>query len=125
MKNLVHTIMGACIALALPVPAGTKSGDVRVLGGITVLAKTDRATTATIQSGEAAAGLADGEASVILDDVQNVMLLALDGAVAQFAKVYLTAAGVYTATAAGNTAIGVALAALTAPGLVKVAIKSA
>lgn len=125
MKNIVKTVP-ACVGLALPVPDPTLSGDVRVLGaGLTVIALTDRATTATIASGFAAPGLQDGEASCRVINVSNVVVLALDGAIAQFVKVYVTGTGTYTATAAGNKFIGYSLNTLAAAGPARVALTNA
>lgn len=65
------------ITLALPVPTGTTRGDVIPVGsaGLLGYAITDRATTDTIEAGEAAQGLADGQASVRLLPAQGVVEL--------------------------------------------------
>ena len=115
----------ANIQRAVPVPAGTKSGDVVLLGtdGLKALALTDRATTALIVSGASAPGLADGQATVRLAGIATVVLLTVANAVAQFAPVYKVAAdGTYSATAAGGTRIGYALLPLTAAGIAPVAL---
>lgn len=102
MKNVkyrAHT--GGAVTLALMVTAGVKSGDLVPLGaaGLYGVATTDRATTANINAGLSAQGLIDGQASVILPGI--VLGLAVPSAAlsafADYAKVYRSAAGAYTA----------------------------
>lgn len=108
------------LVLPLAVASGTESGDVVAVGsaGLTGLALTDRATTATIADGDAAPGLADGEASVELPGIATAVELTIDaaGAAALGAKIYVTSGGVYTITATANTFIGYALEAISASG---------
>ena len=114
---------GANLALALPVPANTPKGVVLALGGgLRVLTLTDRATTANIALGYSAQGLLDGQASCRMIGVSDVVTLPTVGAIAQFAKVYLTNTGSYTATVGTNTFIGYALDALAADGTARVAL---
>lgn len=75
-KNLVYA--GTQPAVALPVPAGIKSGDPVIVGGIHGVAETDRATTT---NGVHAGGvsLPDGYASVAPDGTYS---LPVTGAIA-------------------------------------------
>lgn len=118
MKNLYMT-RNAQIAIACAVAAGTKSGDVVLVGteGLTAVALTDRATTATINAGTAAAGLADGQASVELVGINTAVRLPVAEAVALGERIYRKASdGSYTSADAGNVAIGYALEATTTAG---------
>lgn len=124
-KNLGMT-REAQTTVAVPVASGTKSGDVVLVGtaGLTGWALTDRATTATIATGAAAPGLADGEASVELTGVHTAVYLTVGATVAVGDKVYrVTADGTYNGTATSNVFIGYALQAITsgAVGLVGLA----
>lgn len=123
MKNLKKH-KEANVSIALPVPAYAVSGGVVPLGanGLKGIVKTDRATAATITAGTAAQGLADGQATVELLGISNILSLAIDAAAAQFALVYVTPAGAYSATAAGNTKIGYVIDALAGAGTTRVAI---
>lgn len=114
----------ALATLALPVPAGTTKGNAVLLGanGLRGFTQTDQATAANALLGRNAPGLAVGEASVILIGVSLVANLSINAALNQYDKVYMTAAGVYTPTATGNTFVGYALATLAAAGNVRVAI---
>jgi hypothetical protein len=113
-KNLALT-REAQTTVALPVAAGTKSGDVVLIGtsGLTGWALTDRATTATINSpvyGQAPQGLQDGEASVELIGIHTALYLTVAGAVVPGDRVYkVTADGSYSKTATGGTFIGYSL----------------
>jgi hypothetical protein len=127
MKNLVKT-SGANVHIAAPVPEwAAVAGSVVPLGsaGLTAVTHTDRATTATIAAGTSAQGLADTEATCELLGVATIVRLAIDAAIARFAKVYVTGAGVYTGTAGGNTFIGYAFDAAGAPGTIRVALTNA
>lgn len=118
-KNLALT-REAQTTVALPVAAGTKSGDVVLIGanGLTGWALTDRATTATITTGASAQGLQDGEASVELTGIHTCVYLTIATAVNPGDRVYkVTADGTYSGTAAGATFIGYALT-VTAAGAV-------
>lgn len=113
-RNLAVT-REAQTTLAVQVAAGTKSGDIVLVGsaGLTGWALTDRATTATIDAGTSAPGLKDGEASVELTGIHTGVYLTVAGGVALGAKVYKVAAdGTYSGTATGNTLIGFALEAI-------------
>lgn len=123
-KNIRHTKAGN-VCLALAVTAGNASGNVVPLGtaGLRGLLLTNRATTALINSGEAAPGLANGEATVELIGVSTVVDLAVAGAVAQYARVYATyATGVPTYDATGTHFIGYALEAAAGADTIKVAL---
>lgn len=113
-KNLALT-REAQTTVALPVAAGTKSGDIVLIGtnGLTGWALTDRATAATINSpvyGQAPQGLQDGEASVELIGIHTAVYLTVATAVNPGDKVYrVTADGTYSGTATGGVFIGYAL----------------
>lgn len=112
MKNL-HMTRSAQIVIACAVAAGTVSGDVVLVGaeGLTGLALTNRATTATINAGTAAPGLTDGQASVELIGVSTAVRLTVAEAAALGEGIYKKAGdGTYTtANDAGNQFIGYAL----------------
>lgn len=110
-KNLHKTAKGL-IHAALAVPAGTKSGDVVLVGtkGLKGWALTDRATAATIADGSAAPGLVDGAATVELVGVSLAVNLTVAGGGVMGDKVYkIPADGTYTGVASGNNFIGYAL----------------
>ncbi|ALW87854.1 capsid cement protein [Deinococcus actinosclerus] len=111
-KNLNRTAKGN-ISLAMPVPAGTKSGDVVLINtkGLKGWAQTDRATATTVADGTAAPGLADGQATVELIGISTSVNLPVAGAGSAGDKVYKVAAdGTYSGVASGNALIGYALA---------------
>lgn len=101
-KNLNRT-RNASISVALPVPAGTASGDVVPVGdqGLFGFALTDRATSATIQSGTAAPGLEDGQATVELPGITLSVNLDVDGAPAVGDAIYRAANGDINTTDTG------------------------
>lgn len=118
MKNL-HMTRSAQIVIACAVAAGTVSGDVVLVGaeGLTGVALTNRATTATINAGTAAPGLADGQASVELIGVSTAVRLTVAEAAALGESIYKKAGdGTYTTADAGNQFIGYALEASGAAG---------
>ena len=97
-----NNVYAHSLALSLPVPAGTKSGDAVKVGDLVGVAITDAASTTNWGGGNPV-----GNASVALD---GTWLLDVAGAVTQVgSKVYITDAGAVTATASGNTAFGEAL----------------
>ncbi|GAA5514777.1 hypothetical protein Dcar01_03538 [Deinococcus carri] len=110
-KNL-HKTHKALITAALAVAAGTKSGDVVLVGtkGLKGWALTDAATADTVADGTAAPGLAAGQATVELVGISLAVNLPVAGAGVVGDKVYKVAAdGTYTGVASGNTFIGYAL----------------
>lgn len=116
MRNL-HMTRSAQIAIACAVAAGTKSGDVVLVGaeGLFGVALTDRATAATITAGTAAPGLTDGQASVELVGVSTAVRVTVAEQVALGEGVYRKASdGTYTTADAGNQFIGYALEATSA-----------
>lgn len=121
-KNIKHT-RNSNVALALPVPAGTVGGDVVLLGsaGLRGVAINDRATTALINEGKAAPGLANGEASVELQGVGTVVELDIAEAATQFDAIYKEGAE-YNKDSANGVKIGYILKTLAAPGRAKVAL---
>lgn len=124
MKNLKRT-RNAQVTVALPVTAGLLAGATTKLGanGLRGVLITDRATAATIADGTSAPGLKDGEATCELLGVHITVKVPFAAAIAQFAPVYIDAAtSAYTATAAGNTQIGVTLEALAGAGVAEVAL---
>lgn len=124
MAKKIKQKKDALITRAVPVADGTLVDNVVLLGaaGLKGYVITDRATTAKINEGTSAPGLADGEASVTLLGVSLVVELAITNAVAQFAAVYVTPGGAYTATATSNTKIGYALETLSGAGNADVAL---
>jgi len=103
MKNRKHwAYTGGAVTLPLTVPANTKSGDIVPLGttGLYGVATTDRATTDLIGKGLSPQGLLDGQASVQLPGIVLTLAVAKTdlAAFADYAKVYRSAAGAYTAT---------------------------
>jgi hypothetical protein len=127
MNNLVHGEVKKAVRLALAIPAGASAvdGSVQVLGeGLKVLMMTDRATTTTINAGTAAPGLADGQATCVLLDVDFVVNLAIaGGTAAAFEKIYrVTADGTYSSTAAGAVFIGYNLDIVTTGNISRVAL---
>lgn len=102
MKNQVFA--GNRPAISLPVPAGTRSGDPVLVGGIVGVAATDRTeTVGGVQFG--APGNPDGYASV---EVSGAYALEVADAVAAVGTaIYIvTADNSLTTTAAGNTLFG-------------------
>lgn len=125
MAKNVKTTRKSWICKALAVAAGTVSGQVVQIGsaGLTALALTDRATTATIDAGTAAPGLDDGEATVELIGVATSVNLLVANNTTVGQKVYIKSDdGTYTTTASGNTLIGYALEAKTGPATVEVGL---
>jgi predicted RecA/RadA family phage recombinase len=100
-KNQVYA--GSRPALPLPVPAGTKSGEPVIVGGIVGVAETDRAaTTNGVHTGP---GLPDGYASVQPDGTYSLPVA--DAVSAAGTKIYIvTADRSLTTTASGNTLFG-------------------
>ena len=113
-KHRAHT--GGCVTLALPVPAGTKSGDLVSLGnaGFYGIAETAAVTADQVQKGTGPQGLIEGQASVSLPGIVLTIRTAPTdlAAFADFAKVYRSAAGAYTATTT-DTFVGYRLNATT------------
>lgn len=113
-KHRAHT--GGCVTLPLPVPAGTKSGALVVLGtaGLYGVAETAAATAGQVNQGTAPQGLVEGQASVSLPGIVLTLRVAPAdlAAFGDFAKVYRSAAGAYTATAS-DTFVGYRLNATT------------
>lgn len=111
-KNDVR-LRDAQIVAVLPVPTGSKAGDVVPIGnaGLVGHCLTDAATSATLAAGTAAPGLKVADAaSVELIGVHKSARLVVAGNVAVGAKVYrVTADGTYSGTASGNLFIGYAL----------------
>ena len=111
-----HANTGGAVTLALAVAAGVTSGAIVVLGnaGLYGVATTDRATTDKINAGLSPQGLLDGQASVFLPGIVLTLAVAKTdlAAFADYAKVYRSAAGAYTATTT-DTFIGYRLNATT------------
>lgn len=125
MAKNMKTTRNSWIVKALAVASGTLSGAVVQIGsaGLTGHVLTDRATTATIDAGTAAPGLADGEASVELIGIAKSVSLTVADNTTVGQKVYIKASdGTYTTTASGNTFIGYALEAKTGPATVEVGL---
>lgn len=124
MAKNIYTSRDCNVVLPLPVASGLASGDIALLGtaGLAGLLHTDRATTALIAAGTSAHGLLDTEASVELLGIGTVVILEIDAAITQFAKVYTDGAGVYSANPIGNKFIGYALQTLSGTGECKVAL---
>ena len=97
--------------VALPVPAGTKSGDPVRVGGLNGIALTNRALS-TATPPEFGGGNVDGEATIKLKGAGkfNVAFALNPGD-----PVYITAANALTATAAGNSLWGHSLSTKGAP----------
>lgn len=126
-KNL-HMTRKALICVALAVAAGTKSGDVVLVGtkGLKGFALTDAATTDTIAAGTAPQNLQAGEATVELVGVSLAVRLPLAGTGALGDKVYKVAAdGTYSGVATSNAFIGYALADWTDGAVVPVGLTNA
>lgn len=113
-KNFAYHVgqFGSVVA-PLPVAANAKSGDLVLIGtaGLWGIALTDRATAGlggNLDKGEAAPGLKDTEASVLLPNVlYKLNAVSSVAAIARFAKVYYNpATKVYNTTAAGNIFVG-------------------
>lgn len=103
MKNRKHGKLEDSVTLPLPVPDGTKSGDIVILGtaGLYGVATTDKITTAIINAGgNVPQGYVDGQGGVFLPGISITLAVANTAltAFATFAKVYKSAAGAYTAT---------------------------
>lgn len=128
MKNMLHGDPFKAVRLAMTVASGVVAGSVQIYGeGLKLLVMTDRATTATIAAGTAAPGLADGQASCVLLDVDYVVNLAIAGGTAAIGeKIYrVTADGTYSSTAAGGVFIGYALDIVTSGAVGRVALTAA
>lgn len=109
--------------LSLPVPAGTKSGDAVRVGAINAVAQTDAGVAANGSTPAVPGGVGNGTnfASCALEGVFR--LNAVTGALTVGQLVYITGAGVATATATGNKVFGKAIfakAAGTGPATVKI-----
>jgi predicted RecA/RadA family phage recombinase len=102
-KNLVFA--GESPAIALPVPAGTRSGDPVKVGGIVGVAETDRVeTVAGVKYGEGS-GNPDGYASVAPDGTYSLPVPDAVGAAGT--AIYIVAAdNTLTTTATNNTLFG-------------------
>lgn len=100
-KNLVFA--GTSPALSLPVPAGTRSGDPVLVGGIIGVAETDR-TEVVDGKQYGGVGNPDGYASVAPDG--TYALEVPEAVAAAGTPVYITAANALTTTATGNTLFG-------------------
>ncbi|MBZ9713758.1 hypothetical protein [Deinococcus multiflagellatus] len=117
MKNKKHhAYTGGSVTLALPVPAGTKSGHIVKLGnaGFYGIAATDVVSPEQATSGKHPQGLIEGQASVFLPGiVLTVGVPAADvAAVADFGKVDWDA-GTKKFVAAGAAFVGYKLGATT------------
>lgn len=101
-KNCVYA--GQKPAVALPVPAGTVSGDPVIVGGIVGVAETDRAaTTDGVKTGGVT--LPDGYASVAPDGTYSLPVA--DAVDAAGTAIYIPAAGgALTTTATDNVLFG-------------------
>lgn len=106
--NVRHYGRDGYIALAVAVASGAESGDVVLVGaeGLTGLALTDRATTATIDAGTAAPGLTNGQATVAMTFGVVIEAANVGGVSAIGEKAYMNGSGNYSSTASGNTFIG-------------------
>lgn len=121
MKN-IELYTGTDLSLPVPVPDGTLAGDIVPLpNGLIAVCITPQATQALINLG-ACVGLLVGQASAYLRGKTIASRLPIDGPINQFDRVYKTAAGIYTATAAGNTLVGHSYDTLTAPGVAVVIV---
>lgn len=101
-KNLVFA--GESPAIALPVPAGTRSGAPVKVGGIVGVAETDRVeTVAGVKYGEGS-GNPDGYASVAPDGTYSLPVP--DAVAAAGTAIYIDGSNDLTTTAAGNTLFG-------------------
>jgi hypothetical protein len=128
MKNLVNGDVTKAVNLPMTVPSGAVSGSVQIIGeGLKVLTTTDRATTATIAAGTSAPGLADGQASCVLLDVDYVVNLAIAGGTAAVGeKIYrVTADGTYSSVATSAVFIGYNLDIVAAAAVSRVALTAA
>jgi len=107
-KQIKRYASNGGISLPLPVASGATKDSVITLGtaGLFGYVLTDRATTATIQAGTAAQGLANGEASVFLPGIILETEQTVGANVTQFDAAYVTSGGVYTNVSTGNTKIG-------------------
>lgn len=127
MKNLNRT-RNAQIILALAVAAGTKSGDVVLIGtdGLKGLAHTDRVTPEMLAPGSLVtppAGLAAGEASVELIGVHVSVNLPVAVGGDAGDKIYKINDGTYsTADSGDDTFIGYALKTWAAGDVVPVGL---
>lgn len=102
-KNCVFA--GEKPAIALPVPAGTKSGDPVIVGGIVGVAETDRAATDGTTGVHTGPSLPDGYASVAVDGTYSLPVA--DAVAAAGTAIYIPAAGgALTTTATSNVLFG-------------------
>lgn len=112
-----HAYTGGSVTLALPVPAGTKSGEVVKLGaaGFYGIAETDVVSPDQAKTGKHPQGLIEGQASVYLPGITlTVSAPAADlAAVADFAKVDYDAAAKKFIAAAGAAFVGYRINATT------------
>lgn len=112
-----HAYTGGSVTLALPVPAGTKSGEIVKLGnaGFYGIAETDVVSADQAKTGKHPQGLIEGQASVFLPGISlTVSAPPADiAAVADFAKVDWDAANKKYIAAAGATFVGYRLNATT------------
>lgn len=101
-KNLVFA--GESPAISLPVPAGTRSGDPVIVGGIIGVCETDRTELVSgVQYG--GVGNPDGYASVAPDGTYSLKVP--EAVSAAGTKIYIVAAdNSLTTTASGNTLFG-------------------
>jgi len=111
MKNKKHhAYTGGSVTLALPVPAGTKSGEVVKLGaaGFYGIAETDVVSAEQAKTGKHPQGLIEGQASVYLPGITlTVGVPAADiAAVPAFGKVDYDAATKKYVAAAGAAFVG-------------------
>jgi hypothetical protein len=90
-------------------------GDILVINDLVLFALNDKTTQAILNSG-ANVGCDVGTSSCIVRGKSLVARKNITGAITALAKVYKTAAGVYTATASGNTFVGWTLTTLTTDG---------
>lgn len=100
------------VTMALPVPVGSAAGDIAQIGdqGLLGYLLTDRATDVTVADFTSAPGLASGEASVLLLDVDFVIEVDAEAGALSIGDVVETdLAGEYSATA--GTPIGYAVTA--------------
>lgn len=116
--------------VSLPVPAGTKSGAALRIGGLNVIAETNRANVSVApysadgspnSAYDFGGGNPDGYASCWLKGAHEVTL---DFAVNPGDPVYITSGGTLTGTASGNSLFGHALstkAAAAGPATVRLA----
>ncbi|GAA4002335.1 hypothetical protein GCM10022631_11270 [Deinococcus rubellus] len=110
MRNLkFKSDNGRGVSLALTVPVGTVAGQLVPIGaaGLYGYAETDAVTPALRTLGRAPQGLRDGQATVNLPGIGQVIDLGiLPGGTNDGDKLYQTPGGAVTATATSNLFIG-------------------